>query len=190
MIVFPTLGNAQQQVIINGKTFYNVRAIIDNGDTIPYIALREVVIMPPFKFANAKEKNRYKKLTYNIKKVYPYARLASVKMYEINAKVEAASSEYEKKRITKLEEDKLKAEFEEELKNLTMTQGKLLIKLIDRETGKSTYEIVKQLRGSLSAFFWQSLARLFGADLKDEYDAAGDDRLIEDIVIRIQNGQL
>ena len=152
--------------------------------------MRDIVILPPKTFANAREKNRYKRLTYNIKKVYPYARLASKTMYEINAKVEAASSEFEKKRITKLEEDKLKAEVEDELKQLTMTQGKLLIKLIDRETCKSTYEIVKQLRGSLSAFFWQSLARLFGADLKDEYDAAGDDKLIEDIVIRIQNGQL
>ncbi|MFK5968672.1 MAG: DUF4294 domain-containing protein, partial [Candidatus Marithrix sp.] len=87
-------------------------------------------------------------------------------------------------------EKELKKEFEDELKNLTMTQGKLLIKLVDRETGKTTYELVKQLRGSLSAFFWQSLAKLFGSNLKTEYDAAGEDKLIEDILIRIDNGQI
>jgi hypothetical protein len=76
------------------------------------------------------------------------------------------------------------------LRKLTFTQGRILIKLIDRETGHTTYEIVKELKGSLSAFFWQSVARIFGSNLKMEYDAKGDDRMIEDIVIRIENGML
>ena len=144
--------------------------------------MREIIILPPKTFKSQAEKKRYKRLVYNIKKVYPYARLASAKMYEINAKLEQVEDETERKRLMKIYEKNLRDEFEDELKNLTMTQGKLLIKLVDRETGQTTYEIVKQLRGSLSAFFWQSLAKLFGSDLKTEYDAEGEDKMIEDIL--------
>ncbi|HBF88941.1 MAG TPA: DUF4294 domain-containing protein [Bacteroidales bacterium] len=189
-LLIPFVGNAQKQVVVNGRTYYIVKAIVENGDTLPYISLREIIILPPKTFKSQAEKKRYKRLVYNIKKVYPYARLASAKMYEINAKLEQVEDETERKRLMKIYEKNLRDEFEDELKNLTMTQGKLLIKLVDRETGQTTYEIVKQLRGSLSAFFWQSLAKLFGSDLKTEYDAEGEDKMIEDILVRIENGQL
>ena len=83
---------------------------------------------------------------------------------------------------------KLQSEFEGELKKLTIKQGIILVKLIDRETGNTSYELVKQLRGSFSAFLWQSLARLFGSNLKLEYDPYGEDKLIEEIVVMIEQG--
>ena len=84
----------------------------------------------------------------------------------------------------------LKSDFERDLKQLTITQGRILIKLIDRETGNTSYALVKELRGSLQAFFWQGLARLFGTNLKTEFDAAGEDAAIESIVQQIERGQL
>jgi hypothetical protein len=90
----------------------------------------------------------------------------------------------------KLAEAEIKAEFSEELKSLTQSQGRLLIKLIDRETGRTSYDLVKQLRGSFEAWLWQGVAQLFGNDLKDDYDPNGDDALVESIVRRIENGEL
>ncbi|MCB0784678.1 MAG: DUF4294 domain-containing protein, partial [Flavobacteriales bacterium] len=90
----------------------------------------------------------------------------------------------------KLAEAELRAEFEAEVRELTISQGKVLIKLIDRETGQTSYDLVKQLRGGFQAFIWQGVARLFGNDLKDDYDPDVEDRMIEVIVQRIERGEL
>ena len=82
------------------------------------------------------------------------------------------------------------AEFEEELRSLTITQGRLLIKLIDRETGHTSFELVRELRGSFPAFFWQTIARLFGSNLKTKFDPAGEDELIDQIILLIESGQI
>ncbi|MGQ9848142.1 MAG: DUF4294 domain-containing protein, partial [Bacteroidales bacterium] len=95
-----------------------------------------------------------------------------------------------RKEYLKIAEKKLRADFEDEIKNLTMSEGRLLIKLINRETGKTSYELIKQLKGSFNAFLYQQIARLFGENLKEEYDAKGEDKYIEEIVIRIENGEL
>jgi len=84
----------------------------------------------------------------------------------------------------------LKRQFESDLKNLSISQGRILIKLIDRETGNTSYELVKDLRGGFQAFMWQSLARLFGSNLKDQYDAQNEDQLIESIILQIERGEL
>ena len=84
----------------------------------------------------------------------------------------------------------LKAEFEGELKKLTIKQGIILVKLIDRETGATSYDLIKSLRGSFSAFIWQSMARLFGSNLKLEYDPYGEDYMIEEIVQQLESGQI
>jgi hypothetical protein len=181
---------AQKKVLVDGKEYYLVNSVIENGDTMPYISLREVIILPPKVFKSNAQKQKYLRLVKNLKRVYPYAKLARNKMYEINNTIASMNNELEKKIYLKKAERELKEEFEGELKELTITQGKLLIKLIDRETGQTTYEVVKQLRGSVQAFFWQSLAKLFGSNLKTEFDAEGDDKMIEEILIRIDNGQI
>lgn len=180
----------QTKVSVNGKSYYLVDALVENGDTIPYIKLREIVILPPKVFTSKKQEQQYLRLVRNIKKVYPYAKLARNKMYEIHNNVLVLKTEYEKNRYLKIAEKELKNEFEDELKDLTITQGKLLIKLINRETGQTTYDIVKELRGSVEAFLWQSVARIFGSSLKSEFDSAGEDKMIEDIIVRIDNGQI
>lgn len=180
----------QTRVSVNGNNYYLVDALVENGDTIPFIKLREIIILPPKVFVSKKQEQQYLRMVKNIKKVYPYAKLARNKMYEIHNNVLKLSTEYEKNKYLKIAEKELKNEFEDELKDLTITQGKLLIKLINRETGQTTYEIVKELRGSVEAFLWQSVARIFGSSLKSEFDSAGEDKIIEDIIIRIDNGQI
>jgi len=132
----------------------------------------------------------HSKLVYHVKKVYPYARLAGIKLNEYEEILKAAESDKERRQIMKLAEEELKAEFEDDLKKLTFKQGLILIKLVDRETGNTSYELVQELRGNFTAFFWQTFARLFGYNLKIRYDPLGEDKEIEDIVVMIENGQI
>jgi len=100
------------------------------------------------------------------------------------------SNENEKKKYMKRAEKQLKEEFGGELKQLTMSQGRILIKLIDRETGQTSYDVVKSMRGSFSAFMWQGLALMFNSNLKDDYDAEGEDIAIERAIKMIEGGEL
>ncbi len=165
-----------------------VRATIYNGDTIPYATLPPIVCYVPRVFKNRRDAAKWDRLKYNVKKVYPYAILAAAKLKEYDVLLSKIPDESERNRYMKLAEKQLKDQFGEELKNLTMTQGRILIKLVDRETGKTTYNIVKEMRGSFSAFMWQGVAILFSSNLKDEYDGKGEDKAIEEAIKLIENG--
>lgn len=165
-----------------------VRSIYFEGETIPYIALAPVACYANRVFKNKREAVKWDRLKYNVKKVYPYAILAAAKLKEYDRILAAMPNENDKKQYMKLAEDQLKAQFGAELKNLTITQGRILLKLIDRETGKTTYTIVKDMRGSFSAFMWQSLSLLFNSSLKSEYDPAGEDKAIEQAIRLIESG--
>jgi len=172
------------------KNMVVMKAKVVNGDTVPWVEMREIIIFPMPGFKNERQYRKFRRLIRDIKKVYPYAIIAGEILMEMNEEFVHLESEYQKKKFIKKVEDRLRNEFEEELKNMTISQGRLLIKLIDRETGNTTYQLVKEMKGSFSAFFWQTLARLFGSDLKSRYDPLGEDRLIEQIIIQIENGQL
>ena len=116
--------------------------------------------------------------------------MANDALAKINDKMDSIDSKRVAKRYIKQVDKELQKKYGPELKKLTITQGRLLIKLIDRQTSSTSYELVKELRGSFSAFMWQSLARLFGENLKEKYDAEEEDKMIEHIVLRIENGQL
>jgi hypothetical protein len=163
--------------------------IID-GDTITLVDIKPVVIFPPVAFPNKRAAARYDKLVYNVKKVYPYAKLAGQQLAAYKAILDTIPSEKNRKIFLKKAEKELEARFGDELKDLTFSQGKILIKLIYRETGNSTFDIVKELRGGFTAFIWQTMARLFGYDLKTNYDPGGDDRAIEQIVLMIEAGAI
>jgi hypothetical protein len=164
-----------------------VKAKIVEGDTIPLIDLPQVNIRGFVIFRSPADQRRFERLVRNVKKVYPYAMLAGIKLNEYDAMM-AGLPEKEQRKLLKRAEDELKAEFGDELKALNFTQGKILLKLVDRQTGNPTYHIVKELRGSFVAFFWQNLSRLFGYNLKEKYDPEGKDRDIEAIVQMIENG--
>lgn len=166
------------------------RMTIYKGDTIPMLDLKTVSIYPPLEFESKREKRKYDRLHRYVVKVYPYAEVAGEMLQYFDDTLQSFKTEYGKKRYLKKVEGQLKDEFGGELKKLTIMQGIILVKLIDRETGNTSYDLIKQLRGSFSAFLWQSMARLFGSNLKLEYDPDGEDYLIEDIVLRIESGQI
>ena len=172
----------------SGKIVVMAR-IIDN-DTLITIPLPEYEVNARLPRKLKAQFRHYGKLVYHVKKVYPYARLAGIKLDEYEDILKAAQSDKERRQLMKLAEDELKAEFEDDLKKLTFKQGIILIKLVDRETGNTSYELVRELRGKFTAFFWQAFARLFGYNLKVEYDPLGDDKEIEEIVVMIENGQI
>lgn len=161
--------------------------IVEN-DTIPHVNLDEVPVIPTYKFKSRRQKRRYGKLVRNVKIVLPYARSAAQKINEINAQLATIENEKERKQFLNDAEKELFDEFEKPLRKLTFSQGRLLIKLINRETGDTTYELIKEYKGGVSAFFWQGVARLFGSNLKSEYDVDGDDLMIEHIITLIDNG--
>jgi hypothetical protein len=166
-----------------------VKAKVENGDTVPMMYLPEVRIKGYIIYRSPADQRRFDRLVRNVKKVYPYARLAGLKLQEFDSMM-AGLTEKEQRQLYKKAEDELKAEFGEELKGLTFSQGRILLKLVDRETGTPTYHIVKELRGSFVAFFWQNLSRLFGYNLKENYDPEGKDKEIETIVLMIENGMI
>lgn len=171
------------------KTLYKVWAEVIDGDTVPSIRLPEIWVYGEYIYKDKKQYDAWTRTKYNVKKVYPYAILAAAKLKEYNQVLEKLPTEKAKKAYIKSIEKELKAEFEEPLKNLTITQGKILLKLIDRETGNTSFALVKDLRGGFQAFMWQSLARLFGSNMKSEYDPQGEDIMIERAIKLIEAGQ-
>jgi hypothetical protein len=167
-----------------------VPAKIVDGDTVALLDISPVMIFPPIHFTTKRESVRYDRLVYNVKKVYPYAKLAGAKLKEYKTMLETITTEKERKSFIKKAEKQLEAEFGDQIRDMSFSQGKILIKLIYRETGNSTFDIVKELRGSFSAFIWQMLARIFGYDLKTIYDPAGNDQPIEQIVLMIEAGAI
>jgi len=178
------------KVLAQSTNEYVVPAKVIDGDTIPFIVLDEVTITPNNLITEIKNKPRDSKLIRDVKKVYPYAVIAGIKLKEYNDILANTPDEGERKKLMKQAEEDIKKQFTDDVKNMTFTQGKILLKLIYRQTGVTSYEIVKELRGTLRAIFWQTLARIFGANLKIEYDPAGDDKAIEEIVKQIENGTL
>ncbi len=171
------------------KTIPSTRII--EGDTIALVDVKPVVIFPPAAQTTGKRAAaRYDKLVYNVKKVYPYARLAGKQLLAYKRILDTIPTEKARKLFLKKAEKDLESKFGDEIKDLNFSQGKILIKLIYRETGNSTFDIVKQLRGGFTAFIWQTMARLFGYDLKTNYDPGGTDQAIEQIVLMIEAGAI
>ncbi|MFA6923043.1 MAG: DUF4294 domain-containing protein [Bacteroidales bacterium] len=167
-----------------------VKAIVIDGDTIPYVELTEIKIFGNKIFKTNKEKRQWDRLVRNVKRVYPLAKIAGVKMKEYEAILIHIKDERSKKILMKNAENALKAQFEKDIRDLTYSQGKILVKLIDRETGKTSYQIIKEFRGAIQAIFWQTLARIFENNLKYEYDPFGEDKAIEEIILKIENGDI
>jgi hypothetical protein len=166
------------------------KARVQDGDTIPVVELPATEVFRAWQPKTRREARQYDRLTRNVVKVYPYARVTNQLLDEYEHDLAQIKRESDQQLYVKLAEAELRAEFETELKQLTMSQGRVLVKLIDRETGRTSYDLVKELRGSFQAFIWQGMAKLFGQDLKSNYDAAGEDRMVEDIVQRIERGEL
>ena len=155
------------------------------GDTIPHVRIRPVWV-----FARGADLRRYRKLVAAVKKVYPVAKIARARMTEMEAELQRLPTKKAQKAYIRGVYRQIKEEYTPVVRHMTRTQGKVLLKLIDRETDYTAYEVLREFRGGFVAGFWQTLSRVFGLDLKSEYDAEGDDRLLEQIVRYYEAGLL
>lgn len=164
-----------------------VRTIIRQGDTIPHIWLEEALVQRKIKSDTwlRRQNRRHTRLEYNVRKVYPYALIAAAKVNEIEHKLLQVTKESERKKIIKEEYSQLMKTFKAPLMKLSITQGRILIRLIYRETNHTSFAHIREYRGSVNAYFWQSIALLFGNNLKAAYDPNGEDSEIEEIVQKI-----
>ena len=169
-------SSAQEKVLI-------APFIIVDGDTIFTSDIPEVTIL---EFKSKDERNQYYLLKRRVLKVYPYSLIAKEKLNEIKLGLDTITKRGHKNRYTKEMAKWIKEEYTDRLKNLTMSEGKILVKLIYRETNNTSYEIVKSYRGRFNAFFWQTMAKLWSNNLKTAYDPVNvrEDMLIEHILIQ------
>ena len=168
---------------VNAQTINVLDFEVIDQDTIFFSKLPEVEILA---FESKEDKNAYYILKRRVLKVYPYALVAKKKLDEIKLNLENIPKRRKKKQYTKEVTKWVKEEYTDRLKSLTMNEGKILVKLIYRETNTTSYDIVKSYRGSFNAFFWQTMAKLWDNNLKTQYDPVNirEDMLIEHILIQ------
>ena len=140
------------------------------------------------RFKSERQKRQWTRYIYNVKKVLPYARILSREFKIINDSLALMTTDKQRDQYLERKEKELFAKYEYNLNHLTVKQGRILIKLIDRETGSTSYEAIRLLKGRFKAFWWQSIARMFGSSLKVEYDPYGEDKNLENVVLLIDMG--
>ncbi len=160
-------------------------ATIENGDSIAVVH-----ILPVRKYARKKDMRRYAKLIRAVKKVYPIAQEAKREMALMEEELRRLPSKKDRELYTKGIQKMIIKKYTPVLKRMTVYEGRVLLKLIDRETEYTAFEIVKEFRGGFVAGFWQAMARLFGNNLKLEYDPDGSDKMLEQIVVYYEAGLL
>ncbi len=166
------------------------RAQVVNGDTLPVVNLREIFVFPDVKFKNKRQQKQYDRLVRDVKRTLPYAKLIYYTLIETYEYIETLPTEKEQRAHIKRMEKELFEQYKPELKRLTFSQGKLLIKLIDRECNQSAFNLAKAFLGPFRAGFWNLFAGMFGASLKSEYDPKGKDAQTERVVVLVENGLL
>jgi hypothetical protein len=189
LIVIITSTSVEAQVssmpkmpVLGKNDTIRVAGTNDNGEMIPWIALREVEIFGMRIFKSAADQAAYNRLRYNVMKVMPYALFAKRRYEQLERDIAVTADKKEQKKLVKQCDKEIKQMFNREIKELTITQGQILTKLIDRELGRTTYDIIRETKGGVTAFLYQSVARVVGHNLKSTY-SPDEDRDIESIII-------
>lgn len=170
--------------------YVNIDRVYYDGDSIPNMTLHEFYKTAPKEFKNEKERMKYNKLVRDVRYVFPYAKLTRQILIETHDYLETLETKKEKDRHIKAVEKGIKQQFEPAVRKITKTQGKLLVKLIDRECGQTSFEMIKAFLGPARANMYNVFSSLFGNNLRKHYDPEGDDREIEQIVLKVESGQL
>ena len=163
--------------------------VTPEGDTIGLAFLKDVWVFPRMKFKNKKQERFYWKTVRDVKKTLPYAKILAKEM-EKTSELVSHMNRRQKRKFWKQYEKLLFQRYEVSFRDMTASQGQMLMKLIDRESGVTSYEVIELYKGSLAANFWQGIAKMFGNDLKEEYDGADKDRMTERIILLVEAGQL
>lgn len=187
LLCYCVLGNVNAQTqkpppMKMGKndTIKTYVTVVD-GQAIPWIMYGEVKIVDTRIFKSQADRDAYNRLVYNVRKVWPYAQFAGQRYQQLQRDLALTADKHKQKELVAACNNQIKDLFKREIENLTISQGEVLIKLIDRQTGNTSYDLVKELKGGLDAFMLQSVARLFGHNLKETYDT-DEDRDIESII--------
>lgn len=166
--------------------------VTPEGDTVMVIVFNEITIFPPLKFKNKKQEEYYWRTVRDVKKTLPYAKLICETLVETYEYIETFPTQKEREKYLKQMEGEVFKQYKPVLKTFTKSQARLLVKLIQRETNQSSYDILKAFLGTFRAGFWQTFGRLFGVNLKGQYqpDKNDDDKIIERICVAIEQGTL
>jgi hypothetical protein len=173
----------------NGKA-YILGTTTHNGEAIAHIKLPPVYIFTPLNFRNKRERRNFDRLVYDVKKTLPLATEIRSIIIETYETLQLLPDEKAKKRHIDMLEKELKDTYTPKMKRLSLRQGKLLIKLVDRQCDQNAYQLIRLFMGSFKAAFYQSFASLFGASLKKSYDPMGEDSMTERVVIEVLSGNL
>lgn len=200
LLAFTTTASAQSKKNVEDRTvdmdsptfvpMVHVGKVMENGDSIQYVEMTNVYVYGPLEFKDEKQRMAYNRLVMNVKKTLPIAKEVNMALRETYEYLMTLPNEKARAEHMKLVEKGIKAQYTPRMKKLTLSQGKLLIKLIHRETNSSGYELVQAFLGPVRAGFYQAFAWTFGASLKKGYDPDGADRLTERVVRLVEAGQL
>ena len=182
-----------RRVEMDSPTFHPMvkvgKALVE-GDSIQYVEMQNIYVYPTTTFKNEKQRQQYNRLVYNVKKVLPIAKECNVIIRETYEYLQTLPDKKARDEHLKLVEADIKRTYTPRMKKLTYSQGKLLIKLVDRECHSTSYGLIQAILGPVKAGFYQAFAWLYGASLKKQYDPEGVDRLTERIVQQLESGQL
>ena len=182
-----------QEVDMDSPTFVptvKVGKVLENGDSIQYMEMNNVYVFPPVTFSSKRQQGAYMRLVKNVKKVLPLAKQARQMLIETAEYIETIPTQKERDEHLKRVEASIVKEYKPKMKKLTFSQGKLLIKLVDRECNSTAYEAIQAFIGPFRSGMWQAFAWMFGASLKKGYDPEGVDRLTERVVLMVEAGQI
>ena len=174
----------------NQTWYWAGKDYVYEGDTIWTVLMPEMPVYPPIRFKNKKEQQRYTKLVYNVKKVLPLAQQVNAMIQETYVVLEQLPDKKAKAEHIKKVEKELMRTYKPQMKKLTYSQGKLLIKLVDRQCNQSSFEVIKAFLGPTRATFYQIFAWTFKASLKKHYDPEGDDAMVERVCRQVEAGIL
>jgi hypothetical protein len=183
----------EKEVDMDNPTFVpmvKVGRVLDKGDSIQYVELNKIYVYPQLTFENERQRMEYNRLVYNVKKVLPIAKEVNKIIIETYEYLQTLPDKKARDEHMKRVEADIKREYTPRMKKLTYAQGKLLIKLVYRETSSSSYQLIQAFLGPIRAGFYQAFAWFFGASLKKEYQPNGVDRLTERVVLQVEAGQL
>lgn len=165
-----------------------VMGIIEGNDTIIQVLVKDIWVFPERKFTSKRQQQRYSRYVEKVKKVYPLAVEARTLLQKYEPVYYSLDNQRDRRKLMKNLEKELLDKHKEELKKWSISDGKILLKLINRETDRTAYSLIKDFRGEFSAVFWQGIARLFKNNLKDGYNPEEEDRILEEIVRKIEMG--
>ena len=175
-------------ISMSAANVYTMRVV--DGDTLYMVQMQDIYVYPPMRFKNKRQEKFYWRTVRDVKKCLPYAKMITADMAYADAELAKLPDNKARRRWWRTYERYLFKKYEKDFRGMYASQGRMLMKLMDRETERSSYELIKQYKGKAAANFWQFIAKLFQNDLKEEYDADDKDRIIERVINLVEAGQL